>query len=121
MSNNDKEQEKIKENNTNDDILENSNKIIEKAKELALIGIPRECQSCAKNFFDCIHEELKPFDSSGRIYTSQELEDILENEVIPKCKRKYDLDKCLEQNKINKNEEEISEEEEEEEEEELKL
>ena len=27
MSNNDKEQEKIKENNTNDDILENSNKI----------------------------------------------------------------------------------------------
>ena len=112
---------KGEQNENKDNILNNTNKIIEQAKELALIGIPKECQNCAKNFFDCIHEELKPFDSSGRIYTSQELEDILENEVIPKCKRKYDLDKCLEQNKINKNEEETSEEKEEEEEEELKL
>ena len=104
----------------NDNILNNSNKLIEQAKELALKGIPKECQNCAKNFFDCIHEELKPFDENGRIYTSEELQYILENEVIPKCKRKYDIDKYLEENNINKSEEESSEEEEEEEEE-LKL
>ncbi len=40
--------------------------------------------------------------------------------MIPKCKRKYDLDKCLEQHK-DINEEGQSSEEEEEEEDELKL
>ena len=111
---------KGEQNENKDNILNNTNKIIEQAKKLALIGIPKECQNCAKNFFDCVHKELKPFDSSGRIYTSDELKNILENEVIPKCKRKYDLDKCLEQhNNINKEDE--SSEEEEEEEEELKL
>ena len=103
----------------NDNILENTNKIIDEAKELALKGIPQECQNCAKNFFNCIHEELKPYDASGRIYTKKELQNILKNEVIPKCQRKFNLEKCLEQNQINKNEEESSEEEEEEEE--LKL
>ena len=113
------EKEGIKKNN--DDILENTNKIIEKAKDLALSGIPKECQSCAKKFFDCIHEELRPFDADGRIYTTEELKDILENEVIPKCKRKYDIDKCLEQYKKNEKGEDSFEEEEEEEDEELKL
>ncbi len=49
------------------------------------------------------------------------MKDILENEVIPKCKRKYDIDKCLEQCKKNENGEDSFEEEEEEEDEELKL
>ena len=112
---------KSERNENKDDILKNTNKIIEQAKELALIGIPKECQTCAKNFFDCIHEELKPCDSSGRVYTSDELKNILENEVLPKCKRKYDLDKCLEQHKDINEEGQSSEEEEEEEEDELKL
>ena len=112
---------KSEQNEYKEDILKNTNKIIEQAKELALIGIPKECQTCAKNFFDCIHEELKPCDSSGRVYTSDELKNILENEVIPKCKRKYDLDKCLEQHKDINEEGQSSEEEEEEEEDELKL
>ena len=114
-----KDSQKEDNNTNNDNILVNTNKIIEQAKELALSGIPEECQSCAKNFFDCIHEELKPYDASGRIYTKKELQNILNNEVIPKCQKKYDLEKCLEQHKINKNEEESSEEDEEEEE--LKL
>ena len=92
--NNNKEKENIKESGN---ILENTNKIIDKAKEIALSGIPEECQIIAKNFFDCIHEELKPFGEDGRIYTAQELKEILDNEVIPKCKSLYDIDKCIEQ------------------------
>ena len=119
--NNSKEKEDgkeyIKKNNGN--IMENTNKIIEQAKEIAINGIPEECQQTAKKFFDCIHEELKPFNEDGRIYTSQELQEILENEVIPKCKSLYDIDKCLEQYNLKNNDD--SNEEEEEEEEELKL
>ena len=113
------DEQKVEEIANHDNILDNTNKIIEQAKELALAGIPKECQSCAKNFFDCIHEELKPFDASGRLYSQKELQNILNNEVIPKCKKKYDLDKCIEQYNLNMKEEESSEEEEEEEE--LKL
>ena len=116
MSNDSQKEEK---NINSDIILENTNKIIEQAKELSLVGIPEECKSCAKNFFNCIHEELKPYDASGRLYSKKELQNILKKEVIPKCKKLYDLDKCLEQYNINKREEESSEEEEEEEE--LKL
>ena len=115
---NNKEKSNFKEGNS---IMEiNTNKIIEKAKELALSGIPEECQKTAKKFFDCIHEELKPFDNDGRIYSYKEMEDILENEVIPKCKNLYDIDKCLEKHNIYINEDKTGEEEEEEEED-LKL
>ena len=113
--NNSKEKENVKETNN---IMDNTNKIIEQAKKIAIEGIPEECQSTAKKFFDCIHEELKPFDENGRIYNEQELQEILENEVIPKCKSLYDIDKCLEQHNL-KNIEDSDEEEEEEEE--LKL
>ena len=116
MSNDSKKEDTITKN---DNILENTNNIIDQAKELALKGIPEECKACAKGFFDCIQDELKPYDASGRIYSKKELENILKNEVIPKCQKKYNLEKCLEQNQINKKEEESSEEEEEEEE--LKL
>ena len=119
MNNNkeiEKGKDKIKENSN---IMENTNKIIEQAKEVAINGIPEECQQTAKKFFDCIHEELKPFNEDGRIYTEQELQEILENEVIPKCKSLYNIDKCLEQHNLKNNED--SSEEEEEEEEELKL
>ena len=104
----------------NNNIMENTYKIIEQAKEIAINGIPEECQKTAKKFFDCIQEELKPFDEDGRIYTAQELQEILDNEVIPKCKGLYDLDKCLEQHNKDRIEN-IDEEEEEEEDEELKL
>ena len=92
--NDNKEKENLKESGN---IMENTNRIIEKAKEIALSGIPEECQDTAKKFFDCIHEELKPFGEDGRIYTSKELKEILDNEVIPKCKSLYDIDKCIEQ------------------------
>ena len=117
FDNKEKDIEKKKEEKI-DNIMENTNKIIEQAKDIALNGIPEECQDTAKKFFDCIQEELKPFDKDGRIYTAQELQEILENEVIPKCKSLYDIDKCLEQHKLNKSEDD---EEEEEEEDELKL
>ena len=112
-------EEKQKENKKGDNIIDNTHKIIQQAKEIAINGIPEECQNTAKKFFDCIQEELKPYDEDGRIYTSQELQEILDNEVIPKCKRLYDLDKCLEQHNIDKYDD--NEEEEEEEDKELKL
>ena len=115
---NNKEKENKQEHN---DIVDNTNKIVEQAKEIALNGIPQECQNTAKKFFDCIQEELKPFDEDGRIYTYKELQEILENEVIPKCKGLYDIDKCLEQHNINKKKDYNEVEEEEEEDEELKL
>ena len=108
--------------NKNKNIMEiNTNKIIQQAKELALIEIPEECQETAKNFFDCIHENLKPFDKDGKFYSSKEMEDILENEIIPKCKNIYNIEKCLENHNINKIDEKIEEEEDEEEEDEIKL
>ena len=104
----------------NDNIMDNTNKIIEKAKEIAINGIHEECQSTAKNFFDCIHENLKPFDKDGRLYSSQELKNILENDVIPKCKALYDIDKCLDKYNL-KNNGGNNDDEEDEEEDEIKL
>ena len=116
MNNNCKEKENAKESGN---MMENTNKIIEQAKQIALSGIPEECQNTAKQFFDCIHEELKPFGEDGRIYTAEELKEILDNEVIPKCKLLYDIDKCIEQ--YNSKNIDDSYEEEEESEDELKL
>ena len=90
-----------------DDVMENTNKVIEQAKQLALNGFPDSCKDIAKKFFDCIHEELRPFNEDGRIYSQKELQQILESEVIPKCKELYNIDKCLNQNKNdNMNDEE---------------
>ena len=47
--NDNKEKENLKESGN---IMENTNRIIEKAKEIALSGIPEECQDTAKKFFD---------------------------------------------------------------------
>ena len=117
----------MKNNNTREnnyevnDINKNTHKLIQEGKEIAVKGIPEECQDTARKFFDCIEENLKPYNEDGKIYTSQELQEILDNEVIPKCKELYNLDKCLEQYSKKNVYDEDDEEEEEGEDDEIQL
>ena len=76
---------------------EETKKTLQLAKELALKGIVPQCQKIAGNFFNCVEENLSPYDKKGNPLTYQQLEIELNKNVIPMCMKKYDLDSCLKQ------------------------
>ena len=77
--------------NLNKDIKENINN----AKNLSLKGIFPQCRTIANNFFNCIENNLIPFNKDGKNYTYDELEKDLNERVIPFCLNKYNLNECL--------------------------
>ena len=77
--------------NLNKDIKENINN----AKNLSLKGIFPQCRSIANNFFNCIENNLIPFNKDGKNYSYEELEKDLNERVIPMCMKQYDLNSCL--------------------------
>lgn len=76
---------------------EETKKTLQLAKDLALKGIVPQCQKIAENFFNCVEENLSPYDKKGNPLTYQQLEIELNKNVIPMCMKKYDLDSCLKQ------------------------
>lgn len=70
-------------------------KVLQSAKELALMGIVPECRDVAKKFFQCLEDNLNPYDKKGKLLTYQQLEYELNKHVIPMCMEKYNLEACL--------------------------
>lgn len=65
----------------------------DEAKKIVLDSIIPECKDIASNFFDCVEEQFKTLDMNKVGF--QDVEKMLNNEMVPKCMTKYNLESCL--------------------------
>ena len=68
------------------------------AKILILSRINSNCRTIANNFFDCMEKKYREIDKRYP-RSIEEIEKISNDEFVPYCMNKFNLEECLEKNK----------------------
>jgi hypothetical protein len=76
--------------------LSKSNQTKEEMIQFILNSINPECKEIGEGYFNCIENKIKGFNSKSDM---RDIEQKLNDTIIPSCMSNFNLFECLEQNK----------------------